>query len=100
MVDCSHANSEKKHERQEGVLTAVVEQIRAGNKDIMSVMIESNINGGNQKLPADLNDLEYGVSITDACVDWATTEKMIREARAALKDVLPARLGAPGAGER
>jgi len=78
----------------------VVEQIRAGNKDIMSVMIESNINGGNQKLPADLNDLEYGVSITDACVDWATTEKMIREARAALKDVLPARLGAPGAGER
>jgi 3-deoxy-7-phosphoheptulonate synthase len=55
-------------------------------------MLESNINAGNQPIPADLSQLKYGVSVTDACVDWASTEKLLRETRQKLKDVLPDRL--------
>ncbi len=84
MVDCSHANSEKKHERQAGVLADVVRQVAAGNRTIRGLMIESNINAGNQPIPDDLSLLKYGVSVTDACVDWETTERMLREARAGL----------------
>jgi 3-deoxy-7-phosphoheptulonate synthase len=54
-------------------------------------MIESNIVSGNQPIPADLSQLKYGCSVTDACVDWPTTEAMIRKAREVLKDVLPKR---------
>jgi 3-deoxy-7-phosphoheptulonate synthase len=54
-------------------------------------MLESNINFGRQDIPADLKDLKYGVSVTDGCVDWATTEQMIRDAHARLKDLLPRR---------
>jgi len=80
MVDCSHANSYKDHERQGEVLHSVVEQIGKGQKSIKGVMIESNLNAGNQGIPEDLSTLEYGVSVTDKCVDWETTEKMIMEA--------------------
>ena len=100
VVDCSHANSSKRPEFQPRVMTDCVHQIVSGNRSIVGLMVESFIEGGNQPIPKDLGELRYGCSVTDACVDWATTEKMIREARAALKDVLPARLGAPGAGER
>jgi 3-deoxy-7-phosphoheptulonate synthase len=55
-------------------------------------MLESNIGAGNQKLVRDLSKLEYGVSVTDACIDWETTEKALREARQKLKDVLPGRI--------
>ena len=55
-------------------------------------MIESNIEAGNQSIPADLSQLKYGCSVTDGCVDWATTEKMIRDAAIMLRDVLPERL--------
>ena len=55
-------------------------------------MLESNINAGNQSIPADLSQLKYGVSVTDACIDWATTERVLREARKKLKDVLRARM--------
>jgi len=69
----------------------VSEQIVEGNHSIVGLMIESNIGAGNQKVPANLADLEYGVSITDACVDWETTETMVREMRDQLKTVLPSR---------
>jgi 3-deoxy-7-phosphoheptulonate synthase len=92
VVDCSHANSHKKPEMQPRVLSDVVGQIRSGNTSIVGVMIESNLEAGNQPIPADLSQLKYGLSVTDACVDWATTEKMLREAAAQLRDVLPKRL--------
>ncbi|MDH3999052.1 MAG: 3-deoxy-7-phosphoheptulonate synthase, partial [Desulfuromonadales bacterium] len=86
MVDCSHANSFKDHSRQEGVLHDVLEQIAAGNSSIGSVMIESFLNEGNQKISGVPTEMEYGISITDKCVDWETTERMLRHAHAKLKD--------------
>jgi 3-deoxy-7-phosphoheptulonate synthase len=88
VVDCSHANSYKKPELQPLVLADVASQIRAGNRSIVGVMIESNLEAGNQPIPDDLTQLKYGLSVTDACVDWPTTEKMLRETAAQLKDVL------------
>ncbi len=85
MVDCSHANSFKNHERQEEVMVNVVDQVAAGNRSICALMIESNIEAGNQPIPQNLADLKYGVSVTDKCVDWATTERMLRHAHATLK---------------
>ena len=93
VVDCSHANSFKKPEIQPVVLADCVNQIKMGNRSIVGLMIESNLVAGNQSIPADLSKLVYGQSVTDACVDWTSTEKMFREAAAALKDVLPGRLG-------
>ena len=92
VVDCSHANSSKKPELQPLVMADLVNQIRLGNKSLVGVMIESNIEAGNQPIPADLSQLKYGCSVTDGCVDWATTEKMIRDAAIMLRDVLPDRL--------
>ena len=85
MVDCSHANSMKDHARQEAVLVDVMEQIANGNGRIGSVMIESFLDEGNQKIPDRRQDLRYGVSITDKCVNWETTERMLRHAHARLK---------------
>lgn len=92
VVDCSHANSSKKPELQPLVMADVVNQIRLGNKSLLGVMIESNIEAGNQAIPADLSQLKYGCSVTDGCVGWDTTEKMIRDAAVLLRDVLPERL--------
>jgi 3-deoxy-7-phosphoheptulonate synthase len=92
VVDCSHANSSKKPELQPLVMADVVNQIRLGNKSLVGVMIESNIEAGNQPIPADLSQLKYGCSVTDGCVGWDTTEKMIRDAAVLLRDVLPERL--------
>ncbi|MBS1139723.1 MAG: 3-deoxy-7-phosphoheptulonate synthase [Proteobacteria bacterium] len=92
VVDCSHANSSKKPELQPLVMADVVNQIRLGNKSLIGVMIESNIEAGNQPIPADLSQLKYGCSVTDGCVAWDTTEKMIRDAAVLLRDVLPERL--------
>jgi 3-deoxy-7-phosphoheptulonate synthase len=94
-VDCSHANSNKDYKLQPLVLNDCVHQIMHGNKSITGVMLESNIGAGNQKLPEDLSELKYGVSITDACIDWETTETILREARHKLKDVLPKRFPGP-----
>jgi 3-deoxy-7-phosphoheptulonate synthase len=86
VVDCSHANSRKNHALQTLVLKDVVNQIADGNRSIKGVMLESNLFEGNQKLgkPA---DLRYGVSITDACLSWDTTEACLREAAAKLSTV-------------
>jgi 3-deoxy-7-phosphoheptulonate synthase len=87
MVDCSHANSFKNHERQEEVLVNVIEQIAAGNRTICALMVESNLEAGNQPISSNLADLKYGVSVTDKCVDWGTTERMLRHAWRRLRDI-------------
>jgi 3-deoxy-7-phosphoheptulonate synthase len=94
VVDCSHANSQKDPMLQPLVLSDCVHQIREGNRSIVGLMIESNIEAGNQPIPADLSQLKYGQSVTDACVDWAATDDMIRNARDILRAVLPGRSGA------
>lgn len=86
MVDCSHANSRKDHTRQEAVMNDVLDQVSAGNGKIGSLMIESFLEEGNQKMAEKLEDLAYGVSITDKCVNWETTERMLRNAHAKLKE--------------
>ncbi|MFZ1827562.1 MAG: 3-deoxy-7-phosphoheptulonate synthase [Candidatus Competibacteraceae bacterium] len=91
VVDCSHANSFKDPAMQPLVMRDCTHQIMEGNRSIVGLMIESNIGWGSQPLPADHSQLKYGVSITDACVDWETTEKMLRETHAKLKAVLPER---------
>jgi 3-deoxy-7-phosphoheptulonate synthase len=91
VVDCSHANSFKDPAMQPLVMRDCTHQIMEGNRSIVGLMIESNIGWGSQSLPADRSQLQYGVSITDACVDWETTEKMLRETHTKLKTVLPGR---------
>lgn len=91
VIDCSHANSSKDPARQPEVFDDAVKQIVGGNKSIIGVMLESNIHAGNQAIPADLSLLRYGVSVTDGCIDWPTTEAILRRARAALKGVLQKR---------
>ena len=84
LVDCSHDNSHKKPELQPEVMNALIAQISAGNRSIMGAMVESNLEAGNQPFPQPKETLRYGVSITDGCIDWPTTEKLIRELHAAL----------------
>jgi 3-deoxy-7-phosphoheptulonate synthase len=78
MVDCSHANSGKDPEMQATVLDDIIAQRKSGNTSIMGVMLESNINPGRQSIPGDLSTLQYGVSITDACIGWDTTTRLLR----------------------
>jgi 3-deoxy-7-phosphoheptulonate synthase len=91
MVDCSHANSNKTPELQPLVMENVINQVLEGNRSIIGLMIESNLEAGNQSIPKDLSQLKYGVSVTDGCIDWATTEAAIHEMRNKLKEVLPNR---------
>ena len=91
MIDCSHGNSNKDHNNQKLVLEEVADQIRAGNKSIIGVMIESNLEEGNQPIPDDLDDLKYGVSITDACIDWASTEVLLRDFSGSISEALKSR---------
>ncbi len=79
MVDCSHANSNKKFERQEVVWNSVIEQRVFGNENLMGMMLESNIYEGNQSL-TNPESLKYGVSITDACVSFETTRRLLEHA--------------------
>ena len=88
MVDCSHANSSKEHRRQIDVAFEVSKQIREGNTSIMGLMIESNLKEGNQPLS---DNLEYGVSVTDACIGWEDTEKLLRQLDQELKQALRSR---------
>ena len=80
VVDCSHANSYKNPDLQPLVMADVVNQIRMGNRSLVGVMIESNLVDGNQPIPADLKQLKYGCSVTDACIDWEATERMLLDA--------------------
>jgi 3-deoxy-7-phosphoheptulonate synthase len=91
MVDCSHANSNKDPALQPLVMDNVANQILEGNQSIVGLMVESHLGWGAQSIPKDMAQLKYGVSITDACIDWDTTEKTLRGMHAKLKDVLPKR---------
>ena len=88
MIDCSHANSSKNPDIQPLVLNDITRQILEGNKSIIGVMLESFINSGNQSIPENLEDLKYGVSVTDACMDWTTTESAILQMSGKLKEML------------
>lgn len=78
MVDCSHANANKKFQNQELVWRSVIEQRLAGNRNLMGIMVESNLGEGAQPLTDDLSKLRYGVSITDECIGWDKTESLLR----------------------
>jgi 3-deoxy-7-phosphoheptulonate synthase len=88
LVDCSHGNSNKDHTRQNIALNSIIEQRIAGNNDIIGCMLESNLNPGSQSLSGTLAELEYGVSVTDACIGWEETEEILREAYDKLADVV------------
>ncbi|MDH4200951.1 MAG: 3-deoxy-7-phosphoheptulonate synthase [Spirochaetia bacterium] len=87
MVDCSHANSNKVPDQQEVVWKSIIDQRVAGNKNLIGLMLESNIHAGSQPLVEDLTKLKYGVSITDACINWQSTENLFEHAYSALKNV-------------
>lgn len=84
LIDCSHANSAKQPERQPDVMEEVLQQVAMGNDSIIGAMVESNLEAGSQSFPQPKSDLKYGVSITDGCIDWATTEKLVRDTYQAL----------------
>jgi 3-deoxy-7-phosphoheptulonate synthase len=89
MVDCSHANSEKKFAKQEDVWHSVIEQRIGGTKSLTGIMVESHLSEGNQPIPKQLSDLRYGVSITDSCIGWETTERMLRWGYETLEKAIP-----------
>ncbi|MGL6161750.1 3-deoxy-7-phosphoheptulonate synthase [Microbulbifer sp.] len=91
MVDCSHANSNKNHELQPLVVDNVTHQILDGNKSIIGIMVESNLKAGNQKILEDHSQMEYGVSVTDKCIDWETTESLLLKMAEQLREPLKAR---------
>jgi len=87
-VDCSHGNSDKDPSNQAKVVENCIEQINNGNQSIIGFMLESNLGWGNQSIPEDLSKLKYGVSVTDACIDWETTEALLRQMHQQLSDKL------------
>jgi 3-deoxy-7-phosphoheptulonate synthase len=93
VIDCSHANSYKDPALQPLVFGDCVHQIREGNRSIVGLMVESFLEAGNQPIPDDLSKLRYGCSVTDPCIDWPTSEAMIRKAHEVLRDALLSRRG-------
>jgi len=91
MVDCSHGNSSKQPELQPLVANDLVQQILEGNQSIIGLMLESHLNKGNQSIPEDLSQLKYGISVTDACIDWQTTEDLLKTMAQRLKPALEKR---------
>ena len=91
MIDASHANSRKIPARQVDVASDIATQVARGSRSIIGLMLESNLKAGNQKLGDDLSKLEYGVSVTDACMDWDTTAETLRQAHEFLKPVVQGR---------
>ncbi len=94
LIDCSHDNSAKNHDNQPAVLRDVGAQIRDGSQHLLGVMIESNLVAGRQDLPEDRSQLTYGQSITDACVNFETTERMLEGFAEAVAGGKPARASA------
>ena len=85
MVDCSHGNAGKKFTAQEKVWNSVLAQRTGGNRAIIGMLVESNLSEGSQPIPKDIGNLQYGVSVTDECIGWDTTEEMLRAAALALR---------------
>ena len=92
MIDCSHGNSNKDYRRQPGVAESAIAQIKDGNRSIIGLMLESHINEGSQSSEQPRSEMKYGVSVTDACINWETTETLLREMHQDLQEVLSARL--------
>ncbi|KKC98021.1 MULTISPECIES: 3-deoxy-7-phosphoheptulonate synthase [Photobacterium] len=92
MVDCSHANSRKDYRRQPLVAEDVIHQIREGNHSVIGLMLESHLNEGNQSADLAPGEMAYGVSITDACINWEDTETLLRRARQELTPFLQQRI--------
>jgi 3-deoxy-7-phosphoheptulonate synthase len=88
VVDCSHGNSLKDPFKQISVMRNIIQQIINGRKSLVGIMLESNIEYGNQEIFSDLTKMKYGCSITDKCLDWVRTELLIKEANMALKSIL------------
>lgn len=95
MVDCSHANSNKDYRLQHVAWNDCVEQRCAGNKNLVGLMLESNLLPGNQPVPTDLSQLKYGVSVTDGCIGWEETERLLLAAYVQLGGVLPEAVQSP-----
>ncbi|MBL4819997.1 MAG: 3-deoxy-7-phosphoheptulonate synthase [Gammaproteobacteria bacterium] len=91
MIDCSHGNSQKDFQKQALVLQSVADQIVKGNRSIIGVMLESNLVEGNQPIPEDLDEIRYGVSVTDACIGWEATEALLKEFSKTIAGALPCR---------
>jgi 3-deoxy-7-phosphoheptulonate synthase len=91
VIDCSHGNSNKDPSLQPLVLRDCIEQVANGNQSIIGLMLESNLQSGNQDIPADLSKLRYGVSVTDGCIDWVTTDAAIADAARVLRPVMRVR---------
>ncbi len=85
VVDCSHGNSNKDYKLQPVAFNVVIDQIEKGNESVVGFMLESNLHEGNQPLQKDRSKLKYGVSITDACINWVTTEELLLSAHQRLK---------------
>jgi 3-deoxy-7-phosphoheptulonate synthase len=84
VIDCSHGNSNKDYKLQGIAFESVIQQILDGNRSIVGMMLESNLDEGNQSIPSNLKKLKYGVSVTDKCISWEETEKLILAAYASL----------------
>ena len=91
VIDCSHANSMKNAALQPLVFMDCIHQIKEGNRSIVGLMLESNLEAGNQPIPDDRTKLRYGVSVTDACIGWDATVEVIRRAHKELRPVLTGR---------
>ncbi len=85
MVDASHANCGKQQEKMPGVFAEIIRQRAAGNTNLVGTMLESNLVAGNQSFPRPVEELTYGQSITDQCIDWPTTESIVLKAADDLK---------------
>ena len=85
VVDCSHGNSAKDPSLQPLVAENLGNQILEGNRSIVGLMLESHLNWGSQPIPADRSELRYGVSVTDACIDCDTTERLLLDLHARLR---------------
>ncbi|NHB92487.1 3-deoxy-7-phosphoheptulonate synthase [Photorhabdus cinerea] len=92
MIDCSHSNSNKDFRRQSLVLDSVAEQIVSGNQSITGIMLESHINEGNQSSEQPRSEMKYGVSVTDACINWQTTEAVLRKLHQQISQQLSQRI--------
>jgi 3-deoxy-7-phosphoheptulonate synthase len=79
MIDCSHDNSNQDYRNQGKVIEDITNQIAAGNKSIFGLMLESNLFSGKQKILDKKEEMQYGVSVTDGCIDWLETHKVIKQ---------------------
>ena len=92
VVDCSHGNSSKDHRKQASVANDVFEQISAGNRSIMGIMLESHLFEGNQSSSLPKDQLRYGVSVTDACINWQDTQQLLEQGAVKISQALNKRV--------